>query len=765
MYKRNLLTKCSAYLLMTAMVTSMLTGCKGETTTSAGTTMDKEHVYHGEYFELPDGLTSINTLKVINDRIYVDGYNEKNNYLYEIISMNTDGSDSQTIYQSKSDEDGNIAQYAMDQDGNVYLYHTIYNEVDETEEAVAAEAVAAEVEPATSNYIMKIDSTGKQVQEEKLDVSEEFYPNSMLVDGSGNLMLLSYDCLQIYDKDIKPVTSVDTSNSYVDSAFLTDDGKIMITQYTSDYSSREIKQYDESTKEFTQPKSMGENMSNYSFYQATGYDLFMKDSTDLYGFDMESGEKTKILNWIDSDINGNNISGLAGLSDGRIVCVTTNWVKNTSELVVLTKVDPKDVVDKTVLTLATVYGDDLSGPIIEFNKKSDKYRISMKDYSIYNTDDDYMVAYNKLNTDIISGDIPDILSVNDQTPMESYISKGLFVNLYDLMDQDKDFKKEDYLSNIFEAFESNGKLYSAVPYFSPYSVVGKTSVVGDKMGWTMEDLNKVMASQPEGTKAMTDVTNQTIMYYGSYICMDEFVDWEKGTCNFESQGFKNLLEFASQFPTQEEFDKQMENDQTEYDEYTGEDLSYKKGTTLLQTSYLSDFKEFHRLQKITFGEDLTFIGFPSESTNGSAISPGLQLAISSKAASMDAAWEFVKSFYTDESQDNYSYQWPVKLSSLEKKKEKEQKAETYTDENGKEVEYDETYMENGKEKKLGTPTDEECEKVITFLKSLNHVLRYDENINTIIDEETGAYFAGQKSVDETCKLIQNRVQTYMSETK
>lgn len=756
MFKRGTIAKCTAFLVLAGVTMGMLTGCGGGKAASSGAAMDKDHVYHGEYYALPEGMTSINSMKVINDHIYIDGYNEKNNYRYQIISMNTDGTDLKTLYEAKEDGSENIATFSMDQEGNSYLFKCVYSEDASDPENIIS---------TNTNFIIKLDAEGKQILEKELKVSEDFYPNAMMVDKNGNLIILSYNSMDVFDKEIEPVTSVDTSNGYIDSLFLTDDGKVMVTQYSEDYTGREIKEYDESSKQFSEAKDMGEGMSNFTFYQATGYDLFLKDSTDLYGFDLETGEKTKLLNWIDSDINGNFVNGLAGLSDGRIVCCMTNWMENKSEIAILTKVEPKDVIEKTVLTLATVYESDLSSAIIEFNKKSELYRITLKDYSVYNTEEDYMAAYNKLNTDIISGNVPDILYIDEMTPFESYTSKGLFLDLYELMDQDETFNRADYLENIFEAFEENGKLYSITAYFNPYSVIGKTSLVGDKMGWTLADLRKVMESRPEGTKILSDVTDTTIMFYGNYLCMDEFVDWEKGTCNFESQGFKDLLEFANEFPTQEEYEKGMENAKAEYDEFTGEDLGYRKGTTLLQFSYLSGFKEFHRLQKVTYGEDITFIGFPSESTNGSAISPGLRLAVSSKTASKEAAWEFIKSFLTDEYQDARDYGWPVKLSSLEKKMEKEKKPETYIDENGKEVAYEETYMENGKEKKLGTVTDEECEKVMTFIKSLNHVLHYDESINEIINEETGAYFSGQKSVDETCKLIQNRVQTYISESR
>ena len=37
--------------------------------------------------------------------------------------------------------------------------------------------------------------------------------------------------------------------------------------------------------------------------------------------------------------------------------------------------------------------------------------------------------------------------------------------------------------------------------------------------------------------------------------------------------------------------------------------------------------------------------------------------------------------------------------------------------------------------------------------------------NTIIEEEAQPYFSGEKSVDDVCAIIQDRVNTYISESK
>ena len=62
-------------------------------------------------------------------------------------------------------------------------------------------------------------------------------------------------------------------------------------------------------------------------------------------------------------------------------------------------------------------------------------------------------------------------------------------------------------------------------------------------------------------------------------------------------------------------------------------------------------------------------------------------------------------------------------------------------------------------------TEEMADEIIVFLKSLDHVLRYNVPVNNIIKEEAAQYFAGQKSLDDTVRIIQNRVSTYVAERR
>ena len=60
-------------------------------------------------------------------------------------------------------------------------------------------------------------------------------------------------------------------------------------------------------------------------------------------------------------------------------------------------------------------------------------------------------------------------------------------------------------------------------------------------------------------------------------------------------------------------------------------------------------------------------------------------------------------------------------------------------------------------------TKEELARYEDFLNSIDKIQLYDASIYNIIEENATAYFAGDKTLDETVDLIQRRVALYVSE--
>ena len=145
--------------------------------------------------------------------------------------------------------------------------------------------------------------------------------------------------------------------------------------------------------------------------------------------------------------------------------------------------------------------------------------------------------------------------------------------------------------------------------------------------------------------------------------------------------------------------------------------------------------------------------------------PAMQLAMSSKSANKEGAWQFMRGYLTDEYQDEITYGFPVSIRALDAMGEKAMKVATYIDENGNEVESPDYYYMNGVDVEIKPMTQEEVENLKQMLYTFNQVYTYDQELMNIISEESAAFFSGQKNARDVASIIQSRVQIYVNENR
>ena len=131
----------------------------------------------------------------------------------------------------------------------------------------------------------------------------------------------------------------------------------------------------------------------------------------------------------------------------------------------------------------------------------------------------------------------------------------------------------------------------------------------------------------------------------------------------------------------------------------------------------------------------------------------------------EACWNFISSFFTEEYQtsDNF-YQIPALKTAFGKKLDDAMKKPYYTDQDGKKVEYEDTYYLGEKEMKIPPLTQAQrdyLEEYILGIKAGSYY--YDEEVYNIINEEVQTFFKGEKTAQETASVIQNRVSILVSE--
>ena len=604
-------------------------------------------------------------------------------------------------------------------------------------------------------YLRQLDATGKEISNivinDLISVTQEyFYVNNVICDKEGNVYLCMGDSgIAVIDANGQLLFTL-TDSGWISSVATLSDGSVGAVSSGENGSS--IKLIDVKSKSWG--KSLAAPYDVYNITPGGGeYDLCYTSNANLNGYKASTQESEVILNWINSDVDSENIRYAMLLEDGSVLAVSSAWNEETSkndcEIITLKKTPYSETAQKTTLTLATMWLDyNLKSRIVNFNKTDPKYRIEIKDYSQYNTEKDYTAGLTKLNTEIISGNIPDMIDVSG-LPYEQYAAKGLLEDLYTYIDGDSEIKRDAFVPSVLKALESSdGKLYMLAPGFSITSLIGNPSVVGDEMGWTIDEFQKVLAEHPEADYPFGQYTDRSqILTYFCTLNMESFMDWETGTCSFDSDEFKSVLTLAKSFPEKVDYSEENNMDASEL---------IASGRQLFSFYSAYDFQS-QQFYKAMFGGDITYKGIPTEDRAGNLLTTfGSALAITTSCKDKAGAWTFIRSLYSTKYQEA-QYQLPVIQTAFDKKLADSMKK----DENSGGM-----AMGMGDfEVQFGPTTQDEADAIVAMVESIRHTATSDESLMNIINEEAGAFFSGEKTVDQVADIIQSRMTIYINEQR
>ena len=605
----------------------------------------------------------------------------------------------------------------------------------------------------------------------ELEEGEYFYVNTM-IPGKDNHMYVLCDGFH-FDVDLtsgeaKKIEANELTRDVYSVAFYKD-GYPVVNKWNEDYTKQSYVAIDLEKGEVVEEVDMPDSIMNYNFFEGTnsGYDLVLSGNNAVYGYQYGSEDMTLLMDYVNSDLATYRLRNITFTDPEHFIALYNDIINGDSRLATFVKVAPEDVPDKEGLTLATYYTDtEVTGKVIDFNKSSDKYRILIHDYSQYSTYDDYNAGVTRLDNDIISGKVPDILLVQENIPIEKYAAKGMLADFYELIEADETINLEDYCTNVFKAYETDGELYQLPTKFYVMTVLGKTGIFGEETSLTWDKLDQILKQYPEAV-AFSEMTKEAVLRNAMTFNYGQLVNLTTGECYFNTDSFKKILEFANSFPAEINYDE-LYNDEEYWNNYQ---LQYMEDRTLLMQTGFYSFNDAWRNSYSNFLEEVTPVGYPTTEGNGSVVSSMSSYAISAKSASVEGAWEFVKSFISEEEQmksAEQSYTWglPVLKKALEQSAEMIKNRPFYLDENGEKVEYDDYVYINNEEILLEPATDAEVQKWLNFIYSVDKkaVYNYEQAMNIIMEDAAG-YFSGDKSVDDVAGIIQSRMNIFIGENQ
>lgn len=602
----------------------------------------------------------------------------------------------------------------------------------------------------------------------RMDISAAFgnkesYVQDLETDKDGNVYICLDQSVMILNKDGNKVCEIET-DSWINEIFSTKDGSVYAVYYGNEGMEIHLvdvnaKAMGEAIKELMVGRSGG-----YTFAPGVDSDLIFSVNNDLYAYSFGDAAPVKILNWVDCDIDRDDVRSFTILEDGRVMAILSSWDyesgASSAEVVFLTKKKGSEVPEQKILTYGTLYLDYyIRKEIIEFNRTNQEYRIEVKEYVTEDSIEGYDSGQEQMNADIISGKGPDIIELSSVN-MRMYAAKGILEDIYPYMDADSEINREDYLENVIKAYEIDGKLYTLPSRFYINTVLAKASNVGERRSITLDELIEIVDGFPEGTKLYEYATKSSILMTNVVMNLDQYVNWNTGECKFSDGEFVKALEFANRFDA-------------EYKDDTSgltRPEKIQQNRLLMEQTSISSMQEYIMYEAM-FGEPITFCGYPTNSDNGSFISNASStMGINAKSPNKDGAWQFIRRSLTEEAQEGSSwggdYGFPVMKSALDKKFEEDMTEEYYEDVDGTKKRSEKTsWGYDNFSVRIFAAKDYEVETIRELIASTDKMYQYDEKMMEIITEEANAYFEGQKTAKETADIIQNRIQVYVNENR
>lgn len=457
-----------------------------------------------------------------------------------------------------------------------------------------------------------------------------------------------------------------------------------------------------------------------------GYDLLLYDDRAVYGYRFDSQKNNpgsageELFLWMDSDINGYCVTNLYLLADGRLCATVEDWMNDDRGIVALERTKAEQAPRREELVLATVdEGSGLAAMAVHFNRGNSRYHLTVKSYG--SLTDLYNAILAKEPMDLI-----DLSGVN----VQKLAAQGLFEDLAPYVDRSEAFDRSDFVDGILDVYTCDNTLVGIPAEFMIRTVVGNRAQLDNKTGLTLEELYSIADHYP-GVKAFDGVTKEEMLQFCLMFNEDAFIDWNTGACHFDSEKFRSLLEYVGQFPDSVADGREEESLSAKMEK--GEVLFAIKETSLYM---MWDYEKM-------FGEDAACVGFPTvDGRGGHLLISSDAFAIASVSEHKESAWYFIEDSLTREKSEIYAelcLTYPALKKTLDARVE----------------------IVKARDDRLTWDTFNLALQLVPDAMPFFSV--EDDAVIQIISEEAGAYYSGQKGIDDVVSIIQNRVQVCVDE--
>ena len=742
--------KRAAFIGLAGILLLSACGKKEQPGTQGQSETRQQSDQEGEYLYVPEGVEGIlPELDLLGQRNFV----VNGDYLYYLtdgiyripLGEKLDLTRKETVAQKSSlleSEMESIEYFTVDRDQNLYyitlslrdMIPTLHKRTAEGEE-VYSSPMEEEMTTLSRDHILAVDGTGGVYV---------LRPSSILHYGpEGSLM-----------GELPLEEEMAERSGAMNNLIGLPDGHVFfitLSALVAEYRAYEIPEGDR--PRLQESESLTQAIDGSPVYPGLDGLLLQSGDSVLYRYSPADGSVETVLSWQDCDFYRHDIRAVLQVSEGQLLVVANigESMEELQEMFLLTKTPADQVPRKETITLASLFPSDDMKAAAKFNRRNSRYHVTIESYgagSFYSDANEGARA--RLDSALISKEnAPDLLDLSDLDVIK-YVEAGALEDLYPYMEQGGQIHRENFLSNLLEGYTFDGKLACI-----PKTFIFKGAYITDERiletaEWTMESVLETAGQYPDARLFPVDAGGLQ-EYYGAYL-LEKFVDWESGECRFDSEEFSRLLERVKQ------------------------ESALAGQEPLLDVQFIVDFDEYQKalMEAAEGGEKAILRGLPSaDGTDTYTPRAGDILGISVNSRQKEGAWEFMQFYLQEEIQFVFSNGFPTLLSLLDQVQAYSVTpqyfmcdGEVLTDRDGRPREQPRlTQFVNGVMTEFYALGQEEAETLRNALEQIDFRPRgtLEQSVLSIVEEEAAAFIKGEKTVDETTEVIQNRVRLLLQE--
>lgn len=361
-------------------------------------------------------------------------------------------------------------------------------------------------------------------------------------------------------------------------------------------------------------------------------------------------------------------------------------------------------------------------------------------------------------------------------PYRQMAQKGYLEDLWPYIENDPELGREGVLAAPLKAAEVNGGLYMLFERIVIFTLIGRESVVGARYSWTLDDVMETLAAMPEGSTILRyNMTKREIFYNLLCNSLERFVNRETGDCTFDSVEFRDLIGFLETLPDEVDYEKAQEAEEEVM-------RRIRNGTQMLEGMEIIWPRDMCYSDSL-FQERAAFPGYPTaDGGSGSFFYlTGTVLGMSSGCRNKDAAWDYIRTLIAPRLKKNRKHflatgfaHTPVNLNDYEAicwyELDEMRRVRTESRRDTLEEALRDTlptrHFQYGPELHMMKGiTEEDLQRHRELIDHTMQLYWPEDGLSDIVWETLGAYFAGDRTLDDTIRLLENRVGLYLNEQK